>query len=214
MNTISTPTIATGRIPIALMLLALLVGGCNSMVAPEDGNVLMPLKVGNMWIGVATSYEGSSATTAIDTILIVEEKVIGGETWFVADNGSRFINRADGLHIMEEEHAACENFTGRYPSRSGDSVILFESLVLLPDSDEPVNAITVNRVVTTDTTITTDAGTFSAYHYRSEVATPANARLITPESRFYKPNLGPVRIEHGESDNVVWRWDLVKAVIL
>ena len=208
--------ISAGRIFAAITLAALLSGGCNP-IASEPGDLLMPLKVGNMWIGVETTYAPSGATTIDDTLEIIATKVIDGETWYVASNGRYLTNRSDGLYIRESSANACggcgcTSFKGKYPARAGDSIITSTATVLLPDSDEPVEMITVDRVVTADTVVQTAAGSFNVHHYRTEVAYPANARFVTPESRFFKPNVGPVRIERG-GDSVVWRWDLVKAVL-
>jgi hypothetical protein len=208
------PRIIMIRTTILSALAALLVSGCWSPSAPESpgSDVIMPLKVGNMWIGEETTFTGSGSTTITDTLVITGEQTINGEKWFVGSNGQMYINRRDGLHIRDT--SGCECNTAMYPSRSGDSIRLPDALVLMLGSPSPVNLIVIERVVTTDTTIQVPAGSYSTYHYRPEIVEPKNARFITPSSRYYTPNVGPIRLQRGSDQAPVWRWELVKAVIL
>ena len=214
---------AAGAAPIIMIrttilsaLAALLVCGCWSPSAPETGSpgVLMPLKVGNMWIGDRTSFGPSGSTTLRDTLVITGERTIKGETWFVGSDGQMYINRNNGLYTWDSAGCDCDCYTAKYPSRSGDSILLPEALVLLPGSTDPVAQIVVERVVTSDTTIQVPAGSYSTYHFRPEIIEPKNARLVTPSARFYAPNVGPIRLQRGSDQAPVWKWELVKAVLL
>ena len=172
------------NLAIISALATIMLGGCLFPSAPaEESSVLMPLKVGNMWIGDRTRTTPSGSTTVRDTLVITGERMIDGETWFVANNGTRYINRSTGLY-MQSDQGSCDCFTAKYPSAAGDSIALPDALVLLPGGTEPVTQTVVQRVVTTDTTIQVSAGTFSTYHFRMEVVRPANARLTKPSSRF------------------------------
>ena len=63
----------------------------------------------------------------------------------------------------------------------------------------------VSTVLTVLTVLTVPAGAYSCYHYRLNVYSPANAKLVHPNEGFYMPDLGPVVIIAGGE-----RWELVE----
>jgi hypothetical protein len=205
------PRVVIMKPALLFVLPVLLLAGCFSPAAPEDPGVLMPLKVGNRWIGEQTWFSPSGNTTLRDTLEIVAEQMINGEKWFVGSDGKMYINRSTGLYSRDT--TGCDCFDAKYPARAGDSILLPDALVFLPGQSQPVGQIVVQRVVTTDTTIQVPAGRYSTYHFRPEIVEPKNARLVTPSARFYAPNVGPIRFERGISTDPSWRWELVKAEI-
>ncbi len=61
-------------------------------------SVLLPLAIGNFWEYQVTAYDSVSVHgTSFDTILIVRDTVISGETWYADKGKNLYINRADGL---------------------------------------------------------------------------------------------------------------------
>src|ERR1035437_6460483 len=62
--------------------------GCSVSNAPSNGVLrsdgIMPLAVGNKWIGQVTSYDvrGVAVSTHFDTLSVYGTEAVNGETWF------------------------------------------------------------------------------------------------------------------------------------
>src|SRR5688500_16426492 len=90
MHTVS--TIRLAQLLCSLTLLGLICGCTPRVVGPLNTNVLMPLKVGNVWTWKTTSYGGGhndspQSTSARRELRIVADTVIGGRHWFVDGDG-------------------------------------------------------------------------------------------------------------------------------
>ncbi len=50
-----------------------------------QGNVIMPLAIGNTWIGRLTKIDsvGNTLSVIYDTLKIIKDTLINGETWYV-----------------------------------------------------------------------------------------------------------------------------------
>ena len=65
------------KLAIISVLATMMLGGCLFPSAPaEESSVLMPLKVGNMWIGDRTRSTPSGNVTVRDTLVITEEQIL------------------------------------------------------------------------------------------------------------------------------------------
>jgi hypothetical protein len=193
-----------------LLLAALLIGGCVDQPTSSTSSVIMPLKVGNQWIGRVSADSAGAAFIGYDTITIVQEVIINNERWYKANTGDFYINRADGLLSTPTPNLSgdCPCAIIQYPASRGDTLLLPEVQVLVPDSTDPVTQKIGREVLATDSTISVPAGSFSCYHYMMKLYSPSNAKFVYPDERFYMPDLGPVLIVSGGR-----RWELVKATV-
>jgi hypothetical protein len=193
-----------------LLLTAILIAGCFDSPTSSTSSVIMPLKVGNQWIGRVTSDSSGTSIVSYDTLTIVQEVVINNETWYKANTGDFYINRANGLLSTPNPNQSgdCACNVIQYPASRGDTILAPEVLVLVPGNPEPVTQKVGREVLATDSTITVPAGSFSCYHYMMKLYSPTNARLVFPNEHFYVPDLGPVLIVSGGR-----RWELVKAIV-
>ena len=170
----------------------------------------MPLSIGNKWIGQRTVYESGSAVTTPDTLEIVATENLRGETWYKAKTGERFINRSEGLEVTGDSF--CGRVVSKYPARAGEDIFISSETILLSDNAEPFNLDIVNKTISIDSSITVPAGSYAAHLYRIEPRDTV-ARMIRPVSRFYVPDLGPVRIDVERMGVLVERWELLEAVL-
>src|ERR1035437_2393770 len=110
--------------------------GCNSGTGPPAmSSQIMPLAVGNEWIGQVTHYnaQGVSDSIWLDTLRVSKSESINGETWYYMnvfwltnDTGHAwFVDRADGLYSCDSQHFAQAWRFAKYPAKSGDSVVTF-----------------------------------------------------------------------------------------
>lgn len=196
-------------LPLALLFLSL--AGCDLLAPPEEpDHVLMPLAVGNKWIGELTTYRNGDQTTTPDTLEVVAAEMIEGEKWYRTNRGDLFINRENGL---EMKNNMCDGIVSLYPTQAGESIRAGSSgLVLLPDQPEPVTIDIINRTVSVDSTIAVPAGTYSAHLYRLELTNPGTS-FIESRSHFYVPDRGPVCIDTESRGMLIKRWELVEAVL-
>lgn len=190
----------------------LLLSGCveSPTSTSSSSSVLMPLKIGNQWIGRTASDSAGSTVYTYDTLTIVEEVVKEGETWYKANTGELFMNRENVglLHAENDSSDGCGCAIAEFPAERGDTMMLPDMSVLLPNQTQPVDQVIGREVLSTDTSITVPAGTYSCYHYEVKVYSPANARLLFPDERYYKPDLGPVVLISSKG-----RWELVQVTL-
>ncbi len=184
------------RSTILLPLLLLLIAGCStSPTAQNAGSVIVPLAVGNEWIGRTTRYNfsgGINTSLPEPWMVITSMQTINGEEWFFNENGASYINRPDGCwtHLM-----ATDSFRlARYPGQVGDTSSLLAFIETFENGMLGDTFDILSSIAATDTSVTVPAGTYSCYHYQSKAYAyrPGVAMRIFSDE-FYAPNVGPVR---------------------
>ncbi len=68
--------------------------GKHEVSAPSNPTEMMPLKVGNAWMGRTSTADG---TFTFDTLAVVADTAVGAEHWLVTGDGVRWINRGPAL---------------------------------------------------------------------------------------------------------------------
>ena len=205
------------RSPLLLLILLVTIGGCGILDPDDSSNkpssgVIMPLKVGNTWIGRTTMTDRDGAVTSVtyDTLRIVKEKRIDGYIWYEANTGDLYRNDADGLHVATGGGMECTCPVVKYPAARLDTFNTVFVPLLFPDYPEAILTSNFTQVASRDTAITVPPGTFTCYHYRRRVEStdpskPVDAVVIR-EHEFYAPNIGPVKREGHDGS----RWEVVK----
>ena len=142
-------------------LFALAFQGCKSSSpsgpsTSSPSNAIFPLTVGNSWTVRITDPQQPSRP-AIDSIVVLSDTLITGETWhsvrFVASLGpvhDYFINRAIGLYEFITGNSPQTTLWLKYPAVAGDT------------SSEWLYRWTV---LSTVDTVVVPAGSFVCYHY-------------------------------------------------
>ena len=164
-----------------LALGLILQAGCgdDDPVGPEpvDG-VIMPLAVGNIWRYDVYHYpSGADPYVTYDSIVVVNDSVIGQELRFKVNENEWFVNRVDGLWYK--------------PPRTSTMYLLFKYPAKLWDTwIAGISNELGMELFARDEQVTTDAGTFSCYRYLQD-------RLDTDTVgvRFYwvAPDIGIVQ---------------------
>jgi len=139
-----------------------------------SASVLLPLDEGNSWTFKRTVYNSNGTVNYTDTISqnIVKDSSLYGLKWFY-ESYEEILYRNDeqGLWRFYGE----PRLYYRYPS--------------FPDVEFMQSSYNVT-VISTDTLITTQAGTFHCYHYRINFSD-------IPINQFISPDLGFVNMEYG-----------------
>ncbi len=98
------------RLSVSLSILAFVLAGCSDrgeVLAPvpehpgQDG--IIPLKVGNYWVYLSSNYDTTGRQYDVhwlDTMRIVRDTVVNGETWYIFNGGVARTNRANGVWAM------------------------------------------------------------------------------------------------------------------
>jgi hypothetical protein len=165
-----------------LFLLLFVLVGCKDIVDPGqkdipiDTSVIMPLKVGNSWtyksITIDTLTNDTSSIMIMNTIQ--SEKMIGNEKWFVDNLHGIIINRSNGLWSALNEYDT--TFIAKYPAVVGDTFNMHQYYQ------------SVWKVISTDSILHTDAGSFKCYVYYN---TDSNGHGV----QFYSPGIGLVYVD-------------------
>ncbi len=225
--------ISTSRITLTVMkkyLLGLLlfIVGCSSSNGPASNMYIMPLAVGNRWIGnvTVTDSTGAVLSTQLDTLPVYGTKVAGGETWYFQTTFPKvlkakagtvgltfdtvayaFTNRSDGLYRNDTFLVDPPRRIAKYPASVGDTVSFS------PESIPIMDFILVHGIAEP---VTVPAGTFSCYHYQDWYPT-THASVLASDS-YYAPGVGLVEFvdsvhnfDHPYAKPNVERWQLVRA---
>lgn len=172
------------RIGVSLTV-AIVACGCSQELSPvlPDQSIL-PLQVGNHWIGEGTSFraDGSIRSQGRDTIRIVRDTIVSGERRFVTSANEGYVRRADGIYLWNVGALPTPISYFKFPASTGDRVVV--PFVYLGSDTLIVT------VVSTDAVVTVPAGTFATYHYLIQ-STLTNTDI----HQYLAPDVGFVRIE-------------------
>lgn len=206
---------------LILALLPLLIG-CTDELPTVDGRdgIIMPLAVGNQWVGKLTTYNttGDPVALRLDTIQIVSFDVAGNPTpdgtkLFTDQDGYQFWYTGEGLWA---NNTTCfgMGLSAKYPALAPDTFATVRTQALLGTGTAPTDVTSAWQVVSIDTAVTVPAGTFHCYYYRRVAFEPQGGRLQTVASAFYAPQIGPVLMEQTQGEPMqtpgapVSRWEL------
>lgn len=216
---------------LLLPIIVLLATGCGDQLPtnPSDGRFIMPLAVGNRWVGLETTYasDGSVAGTRFDTIEIVDVITSQGATWYKSSplKEGRVVwyqNNKEGLHIVSKvvgEIPDCNCLHLHYPAKQGESYELPSAQILLPDPNGGPPTTVEQKIdiylQSTETKVQVPNGEHTCYLYMQRLLAPENARFVgSPPWQYYTPDLGPVKMEwYPQGDPaegpMVKKWELV-----
>ena len=220
-----------------LVSMVLLPTGCGDRLptGSSDGRFIMPLAVGNQWIGVETTYapDGSVTGTRLDTIEIVDlaTNTTTDETWYKSNQVENdqvvwYRNSEGGLHRMPTEVGMipdCNCLQLHYPAAQGDTFLLPLAQVLIPDPNGgPPQTVTQKigmYLESTETTVQVPNGEHKCYVYWQRIFTPKDARFSNDLPwHYYVPDLGPIKMEWYPSGDpakgpIVKKWELKDVVL-
>jgi hypothetical protein len=195
-----------------LLLTTLLFISCDQGNVPNASLQIMPLKVGNRWIGRITEYDtnGNVASTRLDTLTVYKSEVVKGETWYYRTMSPAvltlrggdpdtlifdtvqyaFTNRSDGLY-QDDYPRPC---IARYPAKEGDTM----SKKSFDGFDTSDRVTTIDLVRRTNALVTVPAGIFHCYQYQtvSVLSTGGKETTTMDSSRYYAPGVGIVQYEY------------------
>ncbi len=202
--------------PVLLCILGMLSGCKDDFLGPDlsGAGVIMPLKVGNQWIGRWTEYDDAGAViaTTYDTLTIESQVRRDEEIWYLGSNGKLYINHPNGLYkdSSESNVCGCYMMLAKYPSAVGDTFNTQRGEVLLPVGNTPLVRIDADILLAKDSSVTTPAGTYSCYVYGQKLFAPLNSSLLGWEWKYYAPSVGLVKKEIVSYGRVEKSWELVK----
>jgi hypothetical protein len=217
---------------LACLLLTAIAWGCTGNVTdPDNSGPIMPLAVGNQWIG-RMSYlnsSGSITRTEFDTLRIIAEVAIKGETWYATNYGQLLTLRGDGLWRRPYGGTSPDEWemhSAKHPANVGDIFETDTFQVAQIGGPPPLydSLIFISRVSALGATITVPAGTFHATTY-GQIIKSLDGHVLTDleggDSRYYTafaPGIGNVKEEYFAFDStgnshVTMRWELMEYLL-
>ena len=177
--------------------------GCNDSNGPLPVNtsVIMPLAVGNQWIGLITDFDnkGNVVSQKFDTLKVYKREFVNGEVWYYMDHFPlswgmglyAFTNRRDGLYECDSNLFAQAKLIAKYPAMPRDT---FSST--FEGSPNGAFSMYEHVVDTLHQPITVPAGTYSCYVYHFEGydwnGSDVRRGVLGPEE-FYAPGVGLIQ---------------------
>lgn len=212
---------------LVLAALALVpLAGCEETPTQPDRTSLpmMPLAVGNTWIGRSYGLDSLGGPTGIerDTLSIVATETIAAETWYRSDDGSLYANRADGLWWRMNSTVPAR-MMAKHPASVGEVFGRETVRVLYPDTlDHEIDSLVYGHVViAVGMGMTVTAGTYNVNGYQEHLETlegqtiTEDHELWMGDQEYYAPGVGRVqhrRYEMTPDGKALWRvWELVEA---
>ncbi len=218
------------------LLLLLVMAGLNC--APANGPipsepVIMPLAVGNEWIGRINRYDSHAKldSTWLDTLRVLRSEVADGETWYYANTPviygpdtlyAWFTNRPDGLYTRDiedypEDHGKVYR-CAKYPARPGDICATFDSTF-----DTLGNGLYDGvSVDTTNLRFNAPAGIFNCDVYRGFYYNRDEDEIMSgyAPGKYLAPGVGLIAFgyfqadgSHDSASGGDHTWQLVRAIL-
>jgi hypothetical protein len=200
-----------------IVLVALLAGiaalncGCSNRLAPTGSKaVIMPLAVGNRWIGTTHPLRGDDL---FDTLRIIRDTVVGNERWYVTSNGVMLANHPDGLYTWEIWAARRDQGKPtralKFPVAVGDALNdlgNFRRVYEHGDSGDVESIREVLTVVSTDTLVDVPAGRYHCIkavlkRYRAD-GSPDPVQFSNDGPLYFAPGIGLLKTEGSYRPNL------------
>lgn len=172
---------------ILIIAAAAFMNSCKqSTEVNAESGVIIPLKIGNMWVEKITTYDslGNTMSTMIDTQKVINDTTIGNENWYSYTNylgSSLFTNRPDGYYARDRnfyDTSYTITILWKYPAKVNESY----------------NVQDANFVVkSTDDNVTVTAGSFNCFQYRHSYISQFGSAYVGYQQNWLSPGLGPVR---------------------
>ncbi|MBX3042950.1 MAG: hypothetical protein KIT33_01760 [Candidatus Kapabacteria bacterium] len=178
----------------------------NKVLNNQEKNVLMPLKVGNMWLYEVKQFDssGTMINEYIDSIEVLEKINFRGETWFrvrMIDMGSTWnsilTNTDKGLYRADENTTLdCRFIVAQYPENRSQIIALHEENVMIMYFDgqkDVIDTVTTQYLIELNANYT--ASFKSANYPAREYSTYWRALELVDSKTLHKvdvfvPNIG------------------------
>jgi hypothetical protein len=195
----------------------------HSVLKDQEHSVIMPLKVGNMWIYKVTELNGDGSVKGItfDTTLVRKDTIIDGEKWFITGDPTPE-GRCDIICIANTDIGLVQNclscpknnlLLAEYPSKFktylfneedyptqlrdySDTSEISDLFIICVNTKYWYEVVKVNSFIT-------NYGVYDTYKYKlwveSSYINKKNVKVNIPNNRFnleyYVPDLGLVLAE-------------------
>ena len=175
----------------------------NHVLGNQTTSVIMPLKLDYRWYYNHEKYEnGKVVSTNLDSIYVVETKLINDELWFgvsvFSDAGQlnkRYYSNTDMGLWMKCDCESKSSLQALYPVRA-NSFIVDSFPTIIVDNGLPVNdtAIIVCNI-TEDVSVTVPVGSFKCIAYQTKAFTKKTSGISRVTITYYCPNVGIIKQE-------------------
>jgi hypothetical protein len=192
-----------------VVLLAVLVAGCDSSSGPSTISVLVPLAIGNTWVYVETDFDSTGALVKTSEYIreITDTTIIEGELYYRFNTSAFATNRHDGYWVTSGFSPAWRYV--KYPALVGEITDrdTLRTAIIGPDPNERVFSETI--LISTVTSVSVPAGTFIAYQYESIYVLESNDKPIIKDVLYMTPGVGEIKSEHYNylEDGTAWLTD-------
>ncbi len=205
---------------ISFAAFALIIAACSdstgieddAVITPNDA-VIKPLDIGNTWNYINTELDtaGTVVFRAEDFVKVVDTQDIGGETWYIEQQGQNpalkqtLLNREDGLYTDHGHtyfHPDSPYRIVAYPVVQGEEFIV-NRYEIAGETRE-----LYRRVLEVNIKVTVPAGTFRCIKYADRLEDQSGSILQdTVNINYYAPNVGLVKsMRYREFKGKLYNW--------
>jgi hypothetical protein len=189
---------------LIVLLQLIMINGCEkntNQVAIAQTDVLMPLAVGNTWIYKHTLLDSNNQVEfdGYDTLKVLKDSIINGNTFFGCSNGRFYRNTSWGLEMYYSFYNTNIIQHLQFPTAVNNSWVNFSADY--PDSTSGNNDSLRVKYTThnIDTLINVPKGNFNCIRYKQSL----DGKNGTPFTMFYEAILEPVDAYYTKNIGVV-----------
>lgn len=190
---------------IFLIAIILMINGCKentNQVVIAQTDVLMPLAIGNTWIVKYTLLDSNNQIEydGYDTLTVLNDSIINGNTFFECTNGRFYRNSSWGLEMYYDFYTTNTIPYLKFPTAVNNSWVNFSQDY--PDSTSGNSDSLRVKFTTfnTDTLITVPKSSFNCYRYKQSLVgingnpfTIFDEAIQEPVEIFYSKNIGVIK---------------------
>jgi len=186
-----------------VLLLAIVVGGCSETVSTDSHSVIMPLKEGNAWVYIYTTYDSAGNVKLIlkqDSFYLGLPITKGSEHWYPAfyplrinqSDTTFYVNKSDGLW---ETYFSLSHLKYKYPTSTNDTF----DVTLVRNWPAPgVIEKSFTETVSASESISIPLGTFTCIHYRVHEQHIDSATMVVTDDTnmgddYVSPGIGLIK---------------------
>lgn len=193
--------------------------GCGDKGSGPKDTVIMPLKVGNSWLGTLTDYDSNGVIVQVDTLKlgVLRDTTISDEKWFIVGTINEGINKVGTFNVMSHRNDGIWLANCRPPD--GQPCLLYKYPAVAGDNyDFGPEVLAIVTVLSTNRIVSVPAGQYRCYCYSfdydlSAIDYGGVTRISLTEMMCLAPDVGLVKTElyhayNGGAEYLSQQWEL------
>ncbi|MDQ1265286.1 MAG: hypothetical protein QG635_436 [Bacteroidota bacterium] len=179
--------------------------GCqedSTNVVHAQGDYIMPLAVGNMWVGRVQRVDsnGNVLSTSYDTVRVDRDTIINGDQWFISNFGGQIFRNFSNWGLKTKYSYMPDTIYEflKYPAAIGDIILRDTTIGTSRISGKTDTVVYGLEVADDDTTIAVPFGNYECYYYKPYYkkldGSQSDIEVPLVGDNWYTPGYGIIKV--------------------